>query len=179
MTARRRNFAIIATVLALLTLSLLLVVPGAPFSKATRLGLDLKGGVELVYEGRATPKVPEVTPQALDDAIDTIRKRTDTLGVSEPEIQRAGSNQISVGLPDVDNAERAIEQVGTTAQLQFYDWEPNVVGEDSKVLGEAGAVGPEGLAAANTPLTGTQALFEATQRAAEAKPLPEADDIPP
>ncbi len=97
-------------------------------TKPTVLGLDLRGGVELVYEGRPTPQVPEVTPETIDDAIETIRKRTDALGVSEPEIQRAGANQISIGLPDVDNADRAIEQVGTTAQLQFYDWEPNVLG---------------------------------------------------
>ena len=94
--------------------------------KQTRLGLDLKGGVELVYQGEPTPQVPKVTPQAIDDAINTIRKRTDALGVSEPEIQRSGRDQISIGLPDVKNAERAEQQVGTTAQLQFYDWEPNV-----------------------------------------------------
>ena len=52
-----------------------------------------------------------VTQQALDDAVETIRKRTDALGVSEPEIQRSGRDQISVGLPDVQNAERAINQV--------------------------------------------------------------------
>src|SRR5918997_2673887 len=123
MTAARRNFLIILLVIGLLIASLLVIVPGSPISKPTRQGLDLKGGVELVYEGRATPKVPEVTPQAIEDAIETIRKRTDALGVSEPEIQRAASNQISVGLPNVENVDQAIEQVGTTAQLQFYDWE--------------------------------------------------------
>src|SRR3954452_23587474 len=103
-------------------------------TKPTKLGLDLEGGTELVYEGRPTPKVPKVTPQAIDDAIETIRKRTDALGVSEPEIQRAGANQISIGLPDVSDPERAIEQVGSTAQLQFYDFEPNVfVRKDGKI----------------------------------------------
>ena len=47
--------------------------------------------------------------------------------MSEPEIQRSGRDQISIGLPSVKNAERAIQQVGSTAQLQFYDWEPNVL----------------------------------------------------
>ena len=79
----------------------------APLTKPTVLGLDLRGGVELVYQGGPTPQVPKVTPQAIDDAIETIRKRTDALGVSEPEIQRAGHHQISIGLPDVDNADRA------------------------------------------------------------------------
>ena len=77
-------------------LAVLLIIPGSPLEKKTRLGLDLKGGVELIYEGRPTPQVPEVTPQAIDDAIETIRKRTDALGVSEPEIQRAGAE------PDLD-----------------------------------------------------------------------------
>jgi SecD/SecF fusion protein len=127
MTSRGRNFAILGVVAVLLVLAAMVIVPGTPLSKDTKLGLDLEGGIELVYEGRPTPQVPEVTPQAVDDAIETMRKRVDALGVSEPEIQRSGQEQISVGLPDVQNAERARQQVGTTAQLQFYDWEPNVL----------------------------------------------------
>ena len=79
MTSRRRNLAILAAVAGLLVLAALLVIPGSPLEKKTRLGLDLKGGVELIYEGRPTPQVPEVTPQAIDDSIETIRKRTDAL----------------------------------------------------------------------------------------------------
>src|ERR671927_880984 len=108
MTSRSRNLTIIGLVLVLLAGAAAIIA-----TKPTVLGLDLKGGVELVYEGRPTPQVPEVTPQAIDDAIETIRKRTDALGVSEPEIQRAGADQISIGLPDVKNAARAEEQVGT------------------------------------------------------------------
>src|SRR5438046_1425368 len=112
MNSRKRNLSIIGLVAVLLVLSLYVIV-----TKPTALGLDLRGGIELVYEGRPTPQVPKVTPQAIDDAIGTIRKRTDSLGVSEPEIQRAGANQISIGLPNVNNAQRAIDQVGSTAQL--------------------------------------------------------------
>jgi SecD/SecF fusion protein len=157
MTSRKRNLTIIGLVLALLAASFLVIA-----TKRTVLGLDLRGGVELVYEGRPTPQVPEVTPQAIDDAIETIRKRTDALGVSEPEIQRAGANQISIGLPDVANADRAIAQVGTTAQLQFYDWEPNVSGQ-----------GPD------APFAGKTSLFDAVEIAAKAKPTAEDVDVPP
>jgi SecD/SecF fusion protein len=104
MTNRTRNLTIIGIVLVLLA--------GAAFTiatKPTKLGLDLQGGVELVYQGQPTPQVPVVTQQALDDSLETIRKRTDALGVSEPEIQRSGRDQISIGLPAVQNAERAIE----------------------------------------------------------------------
>ena len=167
MTAVRRNLLIILLVVGLLIVSLLIIVPGSPISKPTRLGLDLKGGVELVYEGRPTPKVPKVTPQAIDDALETIRKRTDALGVSEPEIQRAGANQISIGLPAVQNAERAEQQVGTTAQLQFYDWEPNIFGDPAK----GGGATPN-----TSPFTG---LFPAAEFASKQKPRAEKDDIPP
>ncbi len=164
MTNRKRNYAIIGLIVALL------VGAGALISsKPTRLGLDLKGGVELIYEARPTPKVPEVTPQAVDDAIETIRQRTDALGVSEPEIQRAGANQISIGLPAVDNAERAERQVGTTAQLQFYDWEPNLIGEDGKPA-------PEGTGVDDAPVPSLQAAVE---RAGKAKPEAEPEDVPP
>lgn len=180
MTDRRRNFVVIVAVLGLLTAALMMIIPGAPLSKETRLGLDLRGGVELVYQGRPTPKVPEVTPQAIDDAIETIRERTDALGVSEPEIQRAGPDQISVGLPDVENAERAIAQVGTTAQLQFYDWEPNVVNpETSEVLGPERAVTAEGFEVTGRPVVGSTALYEAAKAASTTKPVAEETDLPP
>ncbi|HKP92088.1 MAG TPA: hypothetical protein VJT75_19115, partial [Thermoleophilaceae bacterium] len=168
MTSRRRNLAILAAVLGLLVLAALLIIPGSPAEKKTRLGLDLKGGVQLIYEGRPTPQVPEVTPQAIDDAIETIRKRTDALGVSEPEIQRAGANQIEIGLPDVANADRAEKQVGTTAQLQFYDWEPNVIGPN----GEPGSGDPN-------PSGRINGLYAAVKRASKGKPQAEETDIPP
>ncbi len=155
MTSRSRNLSIIALVVLLLAGALAVIA-----TKRTVLGLDLRGGVELVYEGQPTPQVPEVTPEAIDDAIETIRKRTDSLGVSEPEIQRAGANQISIGLPDVQNADRAVEQVGTTAKLQFYDWETNVLGDR----------GPE------APFAGSKALFQAVELASESKPKAERTD---
>ena len=77
MANRTRNFLILGLVAALLVAAGVIIA-----SKPTRLGLDLKGGVELVYQARPTPQVPKVTPQAISDAVDTIRKRTDALGVS-------------------------------------------------------------------------------------------------
>jgi SecD/SecF fusion protein len=158
MSNRARNFTILGLVVALLGAAAFVIT-----TKDTKLGLDLEGGVELVYQGRPTPKVPEVTPEAIDDAIETMRERVDAFGVSEPEIQRSGRDQISVGLPNVQNADRAREQVGTTAQLQFYDWEPNVLSER----------GPE------QPYAGSKALFQATEDASKQKPKAEQTDVPP
>src|SRR3954452_23745175 len=175
MNDRRRNQIVIAIVGALLVLSLLMIIPGGPLAKKTQLGLDLRGGVELIYQGEPTPQVPKVTPQAISDAINTIRKRTNALGVSESEVQQEGRDTIVVGLPGVKNAARAESQVGTTAQLQFYDWEPNIVGPDGKIIGEHPIDPAAALNYANQPSPG---LLDAVKRAAKAKPLAEATDVP-
>ncbi len=133
MTDRRRNTFVLLIVLGLVIPSLLVIVgiPGVVKAKKTRLGLDLKGGVELTYQGRPTAQ-SKVDAESLNRAIDIMRKRVDQLGVSEPEIQRTGSDEIDVALPNVTNAGRAEAQVGKTALLYFYDWEPNVIGPDGK-----------------------------------------------
>lgn len=127
MTDRRRNIFILLFVAGLVIASLAVVV-----TKPTRLGLDLQGGVELVYQAKPTPQQPVVDQQALDRAIEVMRERVDTLGVAEPEIQRSGENQISVALPDVQDADKAQRQVGQVAQLFFYDWEKNVIGPEGE-----------------------------------------------
>src|SRR4051794_30740891 len=175
MTDRRRNLIVLAIVGFLLVVSLAMIIPGGPLAKKTQLGLDLRGGVELIYQGEPTPQVPKVTPQAISDAINTIRKRTNALGVSESEVQQEGRDTIVVGLPGVKNAARAEAQVGTTAQLQFYDWEPNIVGPDGKIIGEHPIDPSAALSAANQPSPG---LLDAVKRAAKAKPLAEANDVP-
>ena len=122
MGSRRRNLLVLLFVVGLVIASVLVIV-----SKPSRLGLDLRGGTELVYQARPTPANPNIDPDDIERAIEIIRDRTDALGVSEPEIAQVGQDQISVGLPDVQNAERAIAQVGSTAQLFLYDWQPNVI----------------------------------------------------
>src|SRR3979411_2076789 len=126
MTDRRRNALILLIVAGLIAASFAVIA-----AKKTRLGLDLKGGVELVYQGKPTAQ-SKVDAESLNRAIDIMRKRVDQLGVAQPEIQRSGADEIDVALPDVSNARRAQEQVGKTAQLFFYDWEPNVIGTEGK-----------------------------------------------
>src|SRR3954451_14480671 len=126
MTDRRRNLLVLLLVVGLLIASFAVIA-----TKPTRLGLDLQGGVSLTYQAKPT-KQAQVTTDSIDRAIDIMRKRVDQLGVSEPQIVRSGSDQIDVSLPDVTNADEAAKQVGTTAQLHFYDWEANVIGPNGK-----------------------------------------------
>jgi len=126
MTDRRRNAFVLLLVLILIGLAAVTIAV-----KKTRLGLDLKGGVELIYQGKPTAQA-KVDTESLNRAIDIMRKRVDQIGVAQPEIQRSGQDEITVALPNVSNATRAQEQVGKTAQLFFYDWEPNVIGPEGK-----------------------------------------------
>jgi SecD/SecF fusion protein len=163
MTDRRRNTLILLIVAGLVAASVAAIV-----TQKTRLGLELKGGVELVYQGKPTAQ-SKVTPESLERAINIMRTRVDQLGVAQPEIQRSGAEEIDVALPDVSNAARAQEEVGRTAQLQFYDWETNVIGpngqEDPKegtVTGDATSAGPGGVTAG---LLEYQAVLRAAKRA--------------
>ncbi len=122
MGGRRRNLFVLLLVAALCLASGLVVA-----SQQTKLGLDLSGGTELVYQARPTPQTPEVTPDAMDRAIEVIRRKIDSFGVSEPEISRLGSTQLVVGLPNVQNTGQAIQQIGKTSQLHLYDFEANVI----------------------------------------------------
>ena len=165
MGSRRRNVLILLIVAGLVAASAVVIA-----LKPTRLGLELKGGVSLVYKGRATAQ-SKVDTESLNRAIDIMRKRVDQLGVAEPEIQRIGGDEIDVALPDVSNAARAEEQVGKTAQLFFYDWEPNVIGPNGKTdATDTTATGGAEAATVRYGLTEYQAVLRAAKRPAIIRP---------
>ena len=156
MSDRRRNLFVLLFIAGLLAASLAVI-----FTKPTKLGLDLRGGVSLVYQAKPT-KQSQVTSEAVDRTIEIMRKRIDAFGVAEPEIQRTGADQIDVSLPDVTNADQAAAQVGKTAQLYFYDWEANVLGPDCKPDPQNASV--TGGPAAGSG-SGALTYYEAVQRA--------------
>jgi SecD/SecF fusion protein len=155
MTERRRSLLILLVVLGLIAGSVAAIA-----SKPTKLGLDLKGGVQLVYLAKPTPQQPTVTQDALGRALDIMRQRVDAFGVAEPELSLLGSNQIEVNLPGVSDAQRAANQVGSTAQLFFYDWEANILDASCKT-------DPTQVNGGQQPVAG---LYKAVQQAGKCKP---------
>ncbi|HEY2438501.1 MAG TPA: hypothetical protein VGH93_15065, partial [Solirubrobacteraceae bacterium] len=127
MTDRQRNVFVLTLVVGLIAASVVVIA-----QMKTQLGLDLKGGVQLVYQGEPTPQTPVVTQTALGRAVDIMRSRVDQLGVSDPSIQTSGGNQITAGLPNVKDTSRAEKLMGTTARLAFYDWEANALTPSGK-----------------------------------------------
>jgi SecD/SecF fusion protein len=166
MSDRQRNIFIMVLVFGLIAASA--VVIG---SKTTELGLDLKGGTQLTYQGEPTPQTPKVTPEALGRAVDVMRQRTNQLGVSETQIQTSGGNQITVGLPDVQNTKRAEQLVGTTARLEFFDWENNVLTPSGKTVAQLLSTGDQTAIqvsqGAGSPGQGSLPLYDAVKLAAK------------
>ena len=134
MSERRRYSLVLLLVLALIGAAIAVVV-----TKPTILGLDLQGGVQLVYHAEPTAAQKTVDAAAMQRSIDLMQQRVNQFGVSEAEINQAGSDQIEVGLPGVKDAERAAQQVGSTAQLFFYDWEANLLDEKCKTSPDVNA----------------------------------------
>jgi SecD/SecF fusion protein len=139
MGSRRQHVLVLLFVLGLVALSGIIIA-----TKETKLGLDLQGGLQLVYEGQPTGTATEVSGEDIEDSINIIEKRINNLGVTESEVARLGNKNITVGLPGVTDANRAAEQVGTTAQLYFFDWEPNLIGPERVIGGHPGQSPPSG-----------------------------------
>src|SRR6202012_6111643 len=137
MGSRRQHVLVLLFVLGLVILSGIVIA-----SKETKLGLDLQGGLQLVYEGQPTGSNTEVSGEDIEDSINIIEKRINNLGVSESEVARLGDKNITIGLPGVTDANRAAEQVGSTAQLYFFDWEPNLIGPERGIGGHPGQQPP-------------------------------------
>ncbi|MGC9220444.1 MAG: protein translocase subunit SecD [Solirubrobacteraceae bacterium] len=121
MTDRQRHGLVLLVVAGLIAASAVAIA-----IRPTRLGLDLKGGVELVYQAVSTPGSP-VNSAAMQRAVNVMNDRVNQLGVTQAQIQTEGKNLIDVQLPDVTNVVQAEKTVGNTAQLYFYDWEANVI----------------------------------------------------
>src|SRR3954454_24746127 len=138
MGTRRGHLFVLLFVVGLVAVSALVIA-----GKETKLGLDLQGGLELVYQGQPTVAGAEVSGEDIEDSISIIEQRINKLGVSEPEVARLGPDEITVSLPGITDANRAAEQVGSTAQLYYYDWEPNLIGPEHTIGGSPGPEPPK------------------------------------
>jgi protein-export membrane protein SecD len=128
--------------------------PEVPF----RLGLDLKGGVELLYEADLSQIEKKDYGSAMEGLKDVIERRINVFGVREPEIETVivGNHyRLSVKLPGIKNPEEAIKEIGKTPYLEFKEPKPNFeeVQQKNKELLAKGEVGFED-PFQSTPLTG-------------------------
>lgn len=120
------------------TIILLLVVSVFTVDQAVKnlnLGLDLRGGVYILYQAEETGDA--VGGDKIDRAMTIIRNRIDALGVANPVIQREGTDRIRIDLPGIEDQRAAREIIGRTAMLSFVgpDGETILTGADLRNAG--------------------------------------------
>jgi len=91
-------------------------LPSFP-EKAYTLGLDLQGGVSLVYQ--ADLSTTDNKTIAMSGLRDVIERRVNMFGVSESIVQIQGQDRLLVELPGITNVQQAIEMIGQTPYLEF------------------------------------------------------------
>ncbi|MET8768053.1 protein translocase subunit SecD [Streptomyces sp. NPDC004658] len=112
MTRSLRVRALLALAVIAVSLYIAVTVP-------VRLGLDLRGGTQIVLQTRSTATT-DADRAATDRTLEVLRGRIDALGVAEPTLVRSGDDRILVELPGVQDPKKAADVLGRTAQLTFH-----------------------------------------------------------
>ncbi len=103
-----------------------------------KLGLDLQGGFEVLYEVNPAKEGQKIDQKALTSTVEALNRRVNVLGVSEPNIQIEGNNRIRVQLAGIEDQNQAREILSTEANLTFRDANDRVL-MDGTDLAEGGA----------------------------------------
>ncbi|MBI3633485.1 MAG: protein translocase subunit SecD [Candidatus Vogelbacteria bacterium] len=109
---------------------------GLPF----KLGLDLKGGTNLIYKADISKIAPGSLGDSMSSLRDVIERRVNLFGVSEPIVQLedgsvvAGQveHRLTVDLPGVTDISQAVAVIGQTPVLEFKIERPEA--EKTKIL---------------------------------------------
>lgn len=96
-----------------------------PFYKAISQGLDLKGGISVVYQG--IDEGQEDFDTLLNGTVSILQSRLTGQGYSEATVTIQGSDKIRVEIPDVKDPSKVIDIIGTPAVLRFMRENGSVV----------------------------------------------------
>ena len=134
-----------------------------PIGQAISLGLDLRGGVYVVYE--ASDEGVEDFSSRLASTQEILRNRLDAQGYTEATVSLQGTNRIRVEIPDVDDPAKVLEIIGTPAKLEFVgpDGEVILTGEQVTSAKAAYVSGEGSVVQFELNSEGAQAFAEATQ----------------
>lgn len=87
--------------------------------KDVKLGLDLKGGFEILYEAYPYEEGGQVTQENLMKTAKSLQERIDKTGVEEPVIETEGTNRIRVKLAGAENEEEIRSVLARPINLTF------------------------------------------------------------
>jgi preprotein translocase subunit SecD len=130
---KRQRRGLLISVLAVVAISLGSFAAVFTAKWSPRLGLDLAGGLSVVY----TAEGKHVSQSDLNETVNILNLRVNGLGVSGAQVSTTGRDQISVSIPGVTNAQQVLAEIGQTAQLYFRPVEcfayPQVAPKGSKL----------------------------------------------
>ncbi len=118
---RRRNSIVFIVLCVIFALAVAVVFPmdkGLLLNRGIKLGLDLQGGVHLVYQADLSG-VSGDTSGAVDGAMAILGNRVNPMGVTEPIIQRQGNDRIVVELPGTQISDQEKERLSQVDILEF------------------------------------------------------------
>lgn len=87
-----------------------------------QLGLDLQGGVDIVYEPQLDEGMSDDDiASSMEAAQALIQNRLDANGYTEAEVAIEGGTRLRVDIPGVKDPQKAINEIGAAGMLYFYD----------------------------------------------------------
>jgi len=136
--------------------------------KDVKLGLDLQGGFEVLYEVQPLKEGQKITQDVVTNTTTALSNRINQFGVSEPSIQVEGKNRIRVQLAGVDDQSSARELLSSTANLTFRDVNDNLLldGTDLKEGGAAASFDQQNRPIVTLTLKDASKFAEVTQKIA-------------
>lgn len=158
---------LIATVLLLAVACVFSIQPLTDPKTGIPLGLDLRGGVHLILQAEPGETGAEVTNEDMDNAKSVIEKRVNEMGLSEPIVQTDLPNKrIIVDLAGVQDPDKAVDILKTTAKLTFRDPQGNVLVEGSDLKDARAATDQQGRFVVNLTFSaaGANKFADATTR---------------
>lgn len=129
---------IVTFVLFIILMGGLIGTTGKDILGNIKLGLDLQGGFEVLYEVKPAKEGQKIDDKVLNSTVEALNRRIDVLGVSEPKIDIEGNNRIRVQLAGVKDQNQAREILSTEANLTFRDANDRLM-MDGADLAEGGA----------------------------------------
>ena len=129
---------IIAFLIFIVVMGTVMVTTTSGVLNNIKLGLDLQGGFEVLYEVSPAKEDQVIDQKALIATAEALDRRVNVLGVSEPIIQIEGDDRIRVQLAGVEDQNEAREILSTEANLTFRDADDNLM-MDGADLAEGGA----------------------------------------
>ena len=121
-TGKKKVFAVLVIIILIASWCISFLGIGdkvGNLGKELKYGLDINGGVYVLLEADSKETGTDLQ-QIMNQTKSVLENRVNAMGISEAQVSIEGTNRIRVEMPGVENAEEAIEQIGRTAQLQFF-----------------------------------------------------------